>query len=191
MGTPETLLNYNNRDSTGLKHKLLLNVDKSHFWAHTYFKLVHARDPLSNWDYAQLARAQIQVCVFPKQSSCPMGCAIVIFGLFCCCHTFPLKCLFYTPNWLLGGPRTGPNFFFYAVPHPAIRCIYIYIYIYICCEVIIWAKFCHFRCYYLGQVGVIIWAKLFLAYKNSGFKRFLHTQLSFSVFFVPNYLAVI
>ena len=25
-----------------------------------------------------------------------------------------------------------------------------YIYIYICCEVIIWAKFGHFRCYYLG-----------------------------------------
>ena len=63
-------------------------------------------------------------------------------------------------------------------------CIYIYIYIYICCEVIMWAKFGHFRCYYLGQVGVIIWAKLFLAYKNSGFKRFLHTQLSFCVFFL-------
>ena len=54
----------------------------------------------------------------------------------------------------------------------------IYIYIYICCEVIIWAKFGHFRCYYLGQVGVIIWAKLFLAYKNSGFKRFFaHTVI--------------
>ena len=52
-------------------------------------------------------------------------------------------------------------------------------------KVIIWAKFVHFRCYYLGQVGVIIWAKLFLAYKNSGFKRFLHTQLSFSVFLCP------
>ena len=51
--------------------------------------------------------------------------------------------------------------------------IYIYIYIYTRCEVIIWAKFGHFRCYYVGQVGVIIWAKLFLAYKNSGFKRFL------------------
>ena len=48
----------------------------------------------------------------------------------------------------------------------------------ICCEVIIWAKFGHFRCYYLGQVGVIIWAKLFLAYKNSGFKRFFaHTVI--------------
>ena len=33
--------------------------------------------------------------------------------------------------------------------------IYIYIYIYVCCEVIIWAKFGHFRCYYLGQVVVI------------------------------------
>ena len=52
------------------------------------------------------------------------------------------------------------------------------IYIYMRCEVIIWAKFGHFRCYYLGQVGVIIWAKLFLAYKNSGFKRFLaHTVI--------------
>ena len=48
----------------------------------------------------------------------------------------------------------------------------------ICCEVIIWAKFGHFRCYYLGQVGFIIWAKLFLAYKNSGFKRFVaHTVI--------------
>ena len=56
--------------------------------------------------------------------------------------------------------------------------IYVYMYIYICCEVIIWAKFGHFRCYYLGQVGVIIWAKLFLAYKNSGFKRFFaHTVI--------------
>ena len=70
---------------------------------------------------------------------------------------------------------------------------YIYIYIHsICCEVIFWAKFGHFRCYYLGQVGVIIWAKLILAYKNSGFKRFLaHTVIILCVFFVPNYLAVI
>ena len=58
------------------------------------------------------------------------------------------------------------------------RWMYEYIYIYICCEVIIWAKFGHFRCYYLGQVGVIIWAKLFLAYKTSGFKRFFaHTVI--------------
>ena len=35
--------------------------------------------------------------------------------------------------------------------------------IYICCEFIIWAKFGHFRCYYLGRVGVIIWAKLFFS----------------------------
>ena len=45
-----------------------------------------------------------------------------------------------------------------------------------------------FGSYYLVQVGfldVIIWSKfVFLAYKNSGFKRFgLHTQLSFCVFF--------
>ena len=60
---------------------------------------------------------------------------------------------------------------------------FIYIYIYICCEAIIWAKFGHFRCYYLGQVGVIIWAKLFLAYKKRVSSDFLHTQLSFSVFF--------
>ena len=32
--------------------------------------------------------------------------------------------------------------------------------IYICCEVIIWAKFGGFQSYYLGQVNVIIWAKL-------------------------------
>ena len=62
---------------------------------------------------------------------------------------------------------------------------HIYIYIYACCcEVIIWAKFGHFRCYYLGQVGVIIWAKLFLAYKNRGFKRFLGTHSYHFVFFL-------
>ena len=46
-----------------------------------------------------------------------------------------------------------------------------------------------FGSYYLVQVGfleVIIWSKfVFLAYKNSGFKRFvLHIQLSFCVFFL-------
>ena len=68
----------------------------------------------------------------------------------------------------------------------------IYIYIYICCEVIIWSKFGGFGSYYLVQVGfleVIIWSKfVFLAYKNSGFKRLvLHTQLSFCVFFCPQF----
>ena len=57
------------------------------------------------------------------------------------------------------------------------------LYIYICCEVIIWAKFGHFRCYYLGQVGVIIWAKLFLAYKNSGFEAIFGTHSYHFVFF--------
>ena len=63
--------------------------------------------------------------------------------------------------------------------------ISLYIYIYVV-KLLFWAKFGHFRFYYLGQVGVIIWAKLFFAYKNSGFKRFLahtHTELSFCVFF--------
>ena len=85
--------------------------------------------------------------------------------------------------------------------------MHIYIYRYICCEVIIWSKFRGFwkllsgpslgvfGSYYLVQVGfleVIIWSKfVFLAYKNSGLKRFvLHTQLSCCVFFVPNYLAI-
>ena len=47
-----------------------------------------------------------------------------------------------------------------------------HIYIYIYCEVIVWARFGRFRGYYLGQVGVVIWAKVFLAYFYSGFKRF-------------------
>ena len=53
-----------------------------------------------------------------------------------------------------------------------------------------------FGSYYLVQVGfleVIIWSKfVFLAYKNSGFKRLvLHTQLSLCVFFfLPNFLAI-
>ena len=59
--------------------------------------------------------------------------------------------------------------------------IYIYIHTYIYIYVVkffVWAKFGHFRCSYLGQVGVIIWAKLFLANKNRGFKRFLaHTVI--------------
>ena len=59
----------------------------------------------------------------------------------------------------------------------------IWLHIYICCEIIIWAKFGHFRCYYLGQVGVIIRAKLFLAYTNSGFKRFLAHTVSILCFF--------
>ena len=54
--------------------------------------------------------------------------------------------------------------------------------VYICSEVIIWAKFGHFRCYYLGQVGVIIWAKLFWTYKKVVSSDFLRTQLSFSFF---------
>ena len=55
-------------------------------------------------------------------------------------------------------------------------------------KVIIWSK--------LGFLKVIIWSKfVFLAYKNSGFKRFvLHTQLSFCVFFCAqlsgNYLKI-
>ena len=72
--------------------------------------------------------------------------------------------------------------------------VHTYIYIYVVkllsgpsfgfLKVIIWSK--------LGFLKVIIWSKfVFLAYKNSGFKRFvLHTQLSFCVFFVPNYLAI-
>ena len=67
---------------------------------------------------------------------------------------------------------------------------HISIYIYICCEVIIWAKSGHFRCYYLGQVGVVIWAKLFVAYKIVVSSDFWHTQLSFCVFCLPNYLAI-
>ena len=34
-----------------------------------------------------------------------------------------------------------------------------------------------------GQVGVIIWAKLLLAYKNSGFKRFFAHTVTILVFF--------
>ena len=42
----------------------------------------------------QVPRAQIQVCVSAKLSSWLGGGQFVSFGLFCCCHTFPLKCLF-------------------------------------------------------------------------------------------------
>ena len=64
---------------------------------------------------------------------------------------------------------------------------YIYIYIY-AVRLLSGPSLGVFGSYYLVQVGfleVIIWSKfVFLAYKNSGFKRFvLHTQLSFCVFF--------
>ena len=58
-----------------------------------------------------------------------------------------------------------------------------HLYIYIYCRVIIWSKFGVLESYYLVQVRVIIWSKWgFLANFYSGFKRFLHTQLSFCVF---------
>ena len=43
-------------------------------------------------------------------------------------------------------------------------CMYVYV-------VIVWAKFGHFRGYYLGQVGVVIWAKVILADFYTGFNR--------------------
>ena len=88
-------------------------------------------------------------------------------------------------------PNLGPillsSIYIYIYIQKRPLCIYIYIYhlslsiflslyIYICCEVILWAKFGHFRCYYLGQVGVIIWAKLFLAYKIVVSSDFWHTH---------------
>ena len=65
---------------------------------------------------------------------------------------------------------------------------YIYIYIY-AVRLLSGPSLGVFGSYYLVQVGfleVIIWSKfVFLAYKNSGFKRLvLHTQLSFCVFFL-------
>ena len=81
-------------------------------------------------------------------------------------------------NW---NPDRWKGFSLRATP-----CMYTYIYIsmcvYSCCEVIIWAKFGLFRGYYLGQVEVIIWAKVILDYSYSGFKRFLHIKLSSCVF---------
>ena len=65
--------------------------------------------------------------------------------------------------------------------------MYVCVYIYICCEVIIWSKFGDFKSYYLVQVSVIIWSKMFWAYVYSGFELFLQTQISFCVFWVPNY----
>ena len=63
-------------------------------------------------------------------------------------------------------------------------CVYIYIYVYVCVyavKVLSGPRLAFSGCHYLGQVSVIIWAK-FVAYCYSGFKRFLHTQLS-SMFF--------
>ena len=84
------------------------------------------------------------------------------------------------------------NDMMFSIQHREERCtissLSLYIYIYI---VINWAKFGHFKCYYLGQVGIIIWAKLFSTYKNRGFKRFLVHLVIILWLFVPNYLAVI
>ena len=83
-------------------------------------------------------------------------------------------------------PNNNPT----LVPNPSRHLVCMCIYIYICAvkllsgpslgflNVIIWSKW--------GFLNVIIWSKfVFLAYKNSGFKRFgLHTQLSFCVSFL-------
>ena len=51
-----------------------------------------------------------------------------------------------------------------------------------CFEVISGAKFGHLKGYLRGQVKVISGAKLMRVYFYSGFRRLLHTQLSFCVF---------
>ena len=51
-----------------------------------------------------------------------------------------------------------------------------------CCEVIVWAKFGPLRGSYLGQVGVIIWAKVIYSLLYSGFKQFFaHSVIILSV----------
>ena len=83
---------------------------------------------------------------------------------------------------------------FAAASGPAgmhIYILYIYIYIY-AVKLLSGPSLGVFGCYYLVQVeflDVIIWSKfVFLANKNSGFKRFvLHTQLSFCVFFCAQF----
>ena len=128
---PKTLLNNKNRHSRRSKHKILQNAERRHF-LHKYFQIGTCEQPLHNVNLkktyfykgntlskrfrGQVPRAQIQVCVSTKQSSWPRGGQFVIFGLCCCCHTFPLKCRFswcekaLSPNRLLGGPWTGPFF---------------------------------------------------------------------------------
>ena len=64
-----------------------------------------------------------------------------------------------------------------------LRCAAKWLYIKnICGEVIIRAKFGLFRGYHLGQVGVIILAKVIFSVFYSGLKRFLHIQLPFCIF---------
>ena len=119
------------------------------FYTHKYFQIgtsarplaqrdlkkpyFHKGNALSDWDRAQLARAKIQVCVFTKQSSCPVGCAICDFlASFVVATQFLWNAFFYSvkhvwaPNRLLGGPWTGP-FFEKTWSHIRLA-IYIYIY---------------------------------------------------------------
>ena len=62
---------------------------------------------------------------------------------------------------------------------------------YICCEVGVWAKFGLLKGYYVGQVGLVSGPRSFLVYFYSGFKRLLHIQLSFHVYFLPCYQAIL
>ena len=100
---------------------------------------------------------------------------------------FPqLKCLV-----LQREASRGPNHHPEVARIPLLQHIYIYIYI-SAVKLLSGPSLGVFGSYYLVQVGfleVIIWSKfVFLAYKNSGFKRFvLHTQLSFCVFFCPQF----
>ena len=93
-----------------IKHKILQNAERRHFFNNKYFQIGTSKQPVHNVSLkkpyfykgntlsksfrGQVPRAQIQVCVSAKLSSWLGGGQFVTFGLFCCCHTFPLKCLF-------------------------------------------------------------------------------------------------
>ena len=77
-------------------------------------------------------------------------------------------------------------FWWYCVYNHKKKYIYIYIYMHAdAVKLLSGPSLAIFGCYYLGQVGVIIWAKLFLAYKIVVSSDFWHTQLSFCFYCLP------
>ena len=91
---------------------------------------------LSNWARAQLALTQFRGLFLHNRAFAPWGEQFVIFGLFCCCHTFPLKGTFLSCEtgvglepafrWALKRPLFWKK---NVGPKPPVQRIYIYIYV--------------------------------------------------------------
>ena len=153
-------------------------LNKGSFWRHKYFEIgtcakslhnatpqktyLHKGNTLSKWVRAQLAHEQIQVCVFTQPSSCPMGWAICDILAFFVVATLVLwnACFHsvkhvWAPNWLCGGPWTGPALgkTWAHIRPPGIYIyiyMYVYVYVYVCMYVCV--NYYYYFCFGFVQI---------------------------------------